>query len=230
MQGLHQQEPAGQGTRNAGEEACRHLTGFHSHQCKTHDRRGRWATRPPPTAHRPPPTAHRLPPPPTAYRPPPTPPTAYRPPPTAHRLCNSYPHETRCCPFVPRLRRDSRGPELPVVQFGSVRVRHALGEDLRRTPGGAAGGARGAASRGPPERTPEQIEVYRQLIEGKPEKSPGRGLLTKGVFGIAAVSLLGWAWKSGTRQSDPRSLSDGPEEVRGPARTCARRASPGPRT
>ena len=81
-----------------------------------------------------------------------------------------------------------------------------------------------------PTRTPEQIEAYRQLIEGKPEKSPGRGLLTKGVFGIAAVSLLGWAWKSGTRQSDPRSLSDGPEEVRGPARTRARRASPGPRT
>jgi hypothetical protein len=45
-------------------------------------------------------------------------------------------------------------------------------------------------------RTPEQIEAYRQLIEGKPDKSPGRGLVTKSVMGLAAVSLLGWAWRA----------------------------------
>ena len=59
-----------------------------------------------------------------------------------------------------------------------------------------------------PARTPEQIEAYRQLIEGKPEKGPGRGLVTKGVFGIAAVSLLGWAWRSRTRAEGPGSDSE----------------------
>ncbi len=50
-----------------------------------------------------------------------------------------------------------------------------------------------------PARTPEQIEAFRQLIEGKPEKAPGRGLVTKSVVGLAAVSLIGWAWKAGKR-------------------------------
>jgi len=48
-------------------------------------------------------------------------------------------------------------------------------------------------------RTPEQIEAFRQLIEGKPEKAPGRGLVTKSVVGLAAVSLIGWAWNAAKR-------------------------------
>src|SRR4051812_28521913 len=47
-----------------------------------------------------------------------------------------------------------------------------------------------------PARTPEQIEAYRQLIEGKPDKGSGRGFVTKSVVGLAAVSLLGWAWRA----------------------------------
>jgi hypothetical protein len=44
-------------------------------------------------------------------------------------------------------------------------------------------------------RTPEQIEAFRQLIEGKPERT-GRGLVAKSVVGLAALSLVGWAWRS----------------------------------
>ena len=47
-----------------------------------------------------------------------------------------------------------------------------------------------------PPRTPEQVEAYRQLIKGTPERAGGRGLITKSVMGLAAVSLLGWAWRA----------------------------------
>jgi hypothetical protein len=47
-----------------------------------------------------------------------------------------------------------------------------------------------------PVRTPEQIEAFRQLIEGKPPRPTGRGLVAKGFVGLAAVSLLGWAWRA----------------------------------
>ena len=61
-------------------------------------------------------------------------------------------------------------------------------------------GARPAAAPAPPAhtaRTPEQIEAYRQLIEGKP---PTRGgLLAKGMLGLAAFSLAGWAWRASAR-------------------------------
>jgi hypothetical protein len=46
-------------------------------------------------------------------------------------------------------------------------------------------------------RTPEQIEAYRQLIEGKPQ--PRSGLLAKGALGLAAFSLAGWALRASTR-------------------------------
>ena len=76
-----------------------------------------------------------------------------------------------------------------------------------------------------PARTPEQIEAYRQLIEGKPEKGPGRGLVTKGVFGIAAVSLLGWAWRSQRRAEGPGSDSERSDQGPGPAGPRAVRES-----
>jgi len=50
-----------------------------------------------------------------------------------------------------------------------------------------------------PARTPEQIEAYRQLIEGKPDKGPG--LVAKSVMGLAAVSLIGWAWRSTAKRN-----------------------------
>jgi len=75
-----------------------------------------------------------------------------------------------------------------------------------------------------PTRTPEQIEAYRQLIEGKPEKGPGRNLVTKGVFGIAAVSLLGWAWRARSRAEGPGSDSERPNQASDP-RAHARCAS-----
>jgi hypothetical protein len=77
-----------------------------------------------------------------------------------------------------------------------------------------------------PPRTPEQIEAYRQLIEGKPEKGPGRNLVTKGVFGIAAVSLLGWAWRSRSRAEGPGSDSERADHGQRPTGPRAVRESP----
>jgi hypothetical protein len=47
-------------------------------------------------------------------------------------------------------------------------------------------------------RTPEQVEAYRQLLEGKPRRRTG--LVTGGVLGLAAVSLAGWAIRSSVRK------------------------------
>jgi hypothetical protein len=47
-------------------------------------------------------------------------------------------------------------------------------------------------------RTPDQVEAYRQLLEGKPHRRAG--LVTGGVLGLAAVSLAGWAIRSSVRK------------------------------
>lgn len=46
-------------------------------------------------------------------------------------------------------------------------------------------------------RTPEQVDAYRQLLEGKPRRRAG--LVTGSVLGLAAVSLAGWAIRSSVR-------------------------------
>lgn len=55
--------------------------------------------------------------------------------------------------------------------------------------------------------TPEQLEAYRQLLEGKPAR--GRGsLLTKGMLGLAAFGLAGWAWRATGRPRPPKPGND----------------------
>jgi hypothetical protein len=61
-----------------------------------------------------------------------------------------------------------------------------------------------------PVRTPEQIEAFRQLIEGKPERPAGRALVAKGVVGLAAVSLLGWAWRASGKKPPATDRSPSP--------------------
>jgi hypothetical protein len=65
-----------------------------------------------------------------------------------------------------------------------------------------------------PARTPEQIEAYRQLIEGRPPDGRRTGLLTKGVLGLAAFSLAGWAWRNASKARDARSGGPGPDDQR----------------
>ena len=47
-------------------------------------------------------------------------------------------------------------------------------------------------------RTPEQVEAYRQLLEGKPRRRAG--IVTGGMLGLAAVSLAGWAIRASARR------------------------------
>ena len=72
-------------------------------------------------------------------------------------------------------------------------------------------------------RTPEQIEAFRQLIEGKPEKRPVAASSTKGVVGLAAVSLLGWAWRA---RRTPRSCADRAYREPEPAQPGTRTGNP----
>lgn len=59
-------------------------------------------------------------------------------------------------------------------------------------------------------RTPEQVEAYKQLLEGKP--APRRaGLVTGGVLGLAAVSLAGWAIRSSIRRRDTEKTGVAPD-------------------
>ena len=59
-----------------------------------------------------------------------------------------------------------------------------------------------------PAPTPE-VEVYRQLLSGKPAQPAAGRWLKRGVFGIAAIGAAAYAWKrsgtgdSGKAASDP---------------------------
>lgn len=60
-------------------------------------------------------------------------------------------------------------------------------------------------------RTQEQLEAYRQLLEGKPAKGRGR-LITGGLIGLAAaVGVAGWAWKAGRARPDGDEGSPRPD-------------------
>jgi len=58
-------------------------------------------------------------------------------------------------------------------------------------------------------RTPEQIDAYRQLLEGKPRRRAG--LVTGSVLGLAAVSLAGWAIRSSARKRTTEGDAPAPE-------------------
>ncbi len=48
-----------------------------------------------------------------------------------------------------------------------------------------------------PQRSQEQLDAYRQLLEGAPPR--GRGVLAKSALGLAMLGLAGWAWRSAGR-------------------------------
>ena len=53
-----------------------------------------------------------------------------------------------------------------------------------------------------PVATSEQLDAWRQIVEGKPA-APGRGrLVARGLVGLAAMGLAGWAWSRAGRKSD----------------------------
>lgn len=55
----------------------------------------------------------------------------------------------------------------------------------------------------------EQVETYRQLLDGQPR--PRRtGLVTKGMLGLAAFSLAGWAWRNASRGQGLKPAGEGP--------------------
>jgi hypothetical protein len=59
-------------------------------------------------------------------------------------------------------------------------------------------------------RPPEQVEALRRLLE-EPPRSRRTGLVTKGLLGLAAFGLAGWAWRSayvaGTPDTPPAPAS-----------------------
>src|SRR5262245_2670660 len=51
-----------------------------------------------------------------------------------------------------------------------------------------------------PTMSSEQLDAWRQIIEGKPEPRRGR-LVARGLVGLAAMGLAGWAWTRVGRKS-----------------------------
>ena len=43
---------------------------------------------------------------------------------------------------------------------------------------------------------PEQVEAYRQLLEGHPRRG---NIVAKSMLGLAAFSLAGWAWQASSK-------------------------------
>jgi predicted nucleic acid-binding Zn-ribbon protein len=59
-----------------------------------------------------------------------------------------------------------------------------------------------------PEESRETAETYRQLLNPEPRASNTRRWVKRGVLGLAAVGIAGWAWRrkpadSATSSSDP---------------------------
>jgi hypothetical protein len=161
------------------------------------------------------------------------PPTADRPPPTAERRAPVYSvpmklDAARLCLDCDEIHEEQNCPSCSSEAFAFV-TRWVKTSGEHRVERRAAPVVQPATTVHPT-RTPEQIEAYRQLIEGKPEKGPGRNLVTKGVFGIAAVSLLGWAWRSRSRADGPGSDSERTDQGQHPSGPRAVRESPRQRT
>jgi hypothetical protein len=51
-----------------------------------------------------------------------------------------------------------------------------------------------------PPRTQEQLDAYRQLLEGPQPRA--RGLLAKSALGLAMLGIAGWAWRAAGRPGD----------------------------
>jgi hypothetical protein len=61
--------------------------------------------------------------------------------------------------------------------------------------------------------TEDQLDAWRRIVEGRPAP-PGKGkLVVRGLVGLAAMGLAGWAWsKSGQPGPAARKIRDGRDE------------------
>ena len=48
--------------------------------------------------------------------------------------------------------------------------------------------------------TSDQLDAWRRIVEGKPEPRRGR-LVARGLVGLAAMGLAGWAWSRAGRKA-----------------------------
>ena len=58
----------------------------------------------------------------------------------------------------------------------------------------------------------EQADVYRRLATGEAEPSRAGRLLKQGVFGLAALGVVGWLWGTRDVGTNSRTPQDGPKE------------------
>ena len=78
-------------------------------------------------------------------------------------------------------------------------------------PEGRRPGRRGPDAQ-PPAGQIEQVEAYRQLLDG--ERPRRTGMMAKSMLGLAAFSLAGWAWRSVSRERD--ASKDAPRRTTSP--------------
>ena len=102
-------------------------------------------------------------------------------------------HEEQECPacgseafaFLTRWIQ-STNPERPKARGTGVTERPGL----KRSAAGADDGARASDKR--PSR--EYLDAWKHLADGAPDPGRGKSFLTRGLLGLAAAGLAGWAW------------------------------------
>jgi hypothetical protein len=53
--------------------------------------------------------------------------------------------------------------------------------------------------------TREYLDTWRQIVDGTPAPNRGAKILTRGLLGLAAMGLAGWAWSKTARSKEEDS-------------------------
>ena len=67
-------------------------------------------------------------------------------------------------------------------------------------------------NRAPPPATSEQAEVFRELLTPAGLPATNRHLLKRGLLGLTAIGLAGWAWRSSRAAANQSGGSGEPTE------------------
>jgi predicted nucleic acid-binding Zn-ribbon protein len=75
-----------------------------------------------------------------------------------------------------------------------------------------------------PARVPERpsretADTYRQLLEGSREKSGKTRWMKRGIVGLAAIGMAGWAWRRGAGQANTSTTAAAPSGRSGSERS-----------
>jgi len=109
--------------------------------------------------------------------------------------------DARLCLDCEELHTDSECPSCGSEAFAFLKRWIKTTSTVRRAAPQPERGPANLTSR--PVATSEQLDAGRQIVEGKAAPEPRRGrLIARGLVGLAAMGLAGWAWPRAGRKDD----------------------------